>query len=200
MGWECRHGSGDCNRQERGRLAGPHRLYDQRPGILGLASPGRRGIEQMLDLSLRPNVLYLASIERMAAARRMVDDKPYDYVLGAYLSGLAVESILQAIALRSGAAHDARHSLTKWLSKCPYAVNDALRGSAEWNLLVARWDNVLRYLNFDGLLGYLRDKQFVHGKKGGVESLVRRVATEMIDAADAVHKKGMALWQSSTRS
>jgi hypothetical protein len=154
----------------------------------------------MLDLSLRPNVLYLASIERMAAARRMVDGKPYDYVLAAYLSGLAVESILQAIALRGGAAHDARHSLTKWLSKYPYAVNDALRGSAEWNLLVARWDNAIRYLNFDALLGYLREKRFVYGKKGGVESILRRVVVEMVDAAESVHKNGMALWLRSTRS
>src|ERR1700735_3499193 len=48
----------------------------------------------MLDLSHRPNVLYLASIERMAAARRMIDQKPHDYVLASYLAGLAVESIL----------------------------------------------------------------------------------------------------------
>src|SRR5689334_9665115 len=122
----------------------------------------------MLDLSHRPNVLYLASIERMAAARRMIDQKPADYVLASYLAGLAVESILQALALHSGAAHDARHSLSKWMSKCPTAMHDALKGSAQWNLLVALWDNGMRYLSFDGLLGYFRDKEYARGKKGGV--------------------------------
>jgi hypothetical protein len=119
----------------------------------------------MLDLSHRPNVLYLASIERMAAARRMIDDKPHDYVLGCYLAGLAVESILQALAIKSGGS---RHSLPNWLSKCPPTMFDALKGSGEWNRLVALWDNGMRYLSYDGLLGYFRDKAALHGKKGGV--------------------------------
>lgn len=153
----------------------------------------------MLDLSYRPNVLYLASIERMAAARRMIDQKAYDYVLASYLSGLAVESILQALALRGGAAHDAKHSLSKWLSKCPPAMHEALKGSAEWNLLVALWDNGMRYLSFDALLGYLREKDAVHGRKGGVESIVRSATKALVDAAESVHKKGLAVWVSSTK-
>jgi hypothetical protein len=154
----------------------------------------------MLDLSHRPNVLYLASIERMAAARRMIDDKPHDYVLASYLAGLAVESILQAFALLGGAEHDARHSLSKWLSKCPASLHQALKGSADWNLLVARWDNGIRYLSFDGLLGYFRDKGYVRGKKGGVESIVRHVTKDLVDAAEVVHTKGLAVWVSSIKN
>ncbi len=105
----------------------------------------------MFDLSHKPNVLYLASIERITAARRMIDQKPHDYVLVSYLAGLAVESILQAIALHGGAAHDAKHTLSMWLSKCPAALHDALKGSAEWNRVVALWDNGMRYLSFDAL-------------------------------------------------
>src|ERR1035437_10719812 len=104
----------------------------------------------MFDLSHRPNVLYLASIERMASARRMIDEKPHDYVLASYLAGLAVESILQALALQGGSPHDARHSLSNWLSKCPLAMHDAVKGAAEWNEIVALWDNGIRYLSFDG--------------------------------------------------
>jgi hypothetical protein len=153
----------------------------------------------MLDLSHRPNVLYLASIERMTAAQRMIDDKPHDYVLASYLAGLAVESILQALALHGGAAHDARHSLSNWLSKCPSSLHEALKGSADWNLLVARWDNGIRYLSFDGLLGYFRNKGYVHGKKGGVESIVRAVTKDLVDAAEVIHNKGLAVWVSSTK-
>jgi hypothetical protein len=153
----------------------------------------------MLDLTYKPNVLYLASIERIAAARRMFDLQPYDYVLASYVAGLAVESILQALALHAGAAPDAKHSLVKWLTKCPTALDDALRGSAEWNHLVAIWDNGIRYLSYEGLLGYLRAKGQVQGKKGGVESKVRQATRELVDAAEVVHKKGLAVWLSSTK-
>jgi hypothetical protein len=153
----------------------------------------------MFDLSHKPNVLYLASIERMDAARRMIDEKPYDYVLASYLAGLAVESVLQAIALHTGAAHDAKHTLPRWLSKCPVSLHDGLKGSAEWNRLVALWDNGLRYLSFDGLLGYFRDKGYVQGKKGGVESIVRHVTKGLVDAAEVVHKKGLAVWLDSVK-
>src|SRR5665213_3506235 len=101
----------------------------------------------MFNLSHRPNVLYLASIERMAAARRMVDEKPYDCVLAAYLCGLAVESILQALALQQGAARDAKHALSKWLAKCPSSLHEMLKGSAEWNHVVALWDLSLIHIS-----------------------------------------------------
>ena len=153
----------------------------------------------MFDLSHKPNVLYLASIERIATARRMIDQKPHDYVMASYLAGLAVESILQAIALHGGAAHDAKHTLSKWLSKCPMALHDALKRSAEWNRLVALWDNGIRYLSFDALLGYFRRKGYVQGKKGGVESKVRHVTKGLVDAAEVVHKKGLAVWLDSVK-
>lgn len=153
----------------------------------------------MIDLSYRPNVLYLASIERIDAARRMLDEKPHDYVLASYLSGLAAESILQAIALRNEAPHDAKHSLPRWLSKCPTLANDQMKGSADWNLLVALWDNGLRYLSFDGLLGYFRAKNCEKNRKGGVEWQVRGVTKDLVAAAESVHTKGLAIWRSSTK-
>lgn len=164
--------------------------------------PGGRTLNRVrmpTDLSYKPNVLYLASIERIATARRLIDGRPYDYVVGSYLAGLGVESILQAVALDNGAAHDARHSLANWLSKCPTTINTALRGSSEWNVLVALWDNGIRYLSYDGLLGYYRDKQYVVGRKGGVESKVRAVTKTLVDAAEVVHKKGLAQWLSTQR-
>jgi hypothetical protein len=152
-----------------------------------------------LDLTYRPTVLYLASIERIDTARRLADAAPYDYVVASYLAGLAAESILQAVALHNGAAHDAKHSLARWLSKCPATLNDALKGSAEWNELVALWDNGIRYLSMDGLLGYYRDKGYVKGKKGGVASRVRAVTRQLVNAAEVVHKKGLAQWLSTRK-
>ena len=153
----------------------------------------------MLDLSHRPNLLYLASIERMDASRRLLQSKPHDYVLANYLAGLSVECILQALALNNGASHDARHSLPKWLAKCPSSLHEILKTSAHWSLLVALWDNNMRYLSFDGLLGYFRKKGCVRGKKGGVESIVRKVTMELLNAAQDVQNKGIAVWLSSTK-
>jgi hypothetical protein len=153
----------------------------------------------MMDLSYRPNVLFIASIERMGAARRLIGLKPPDYVLASYLSGLAVESILQALALRGGSAHDAKHSLPNWLGKCPFSLHEKVKGSAEWNEVVALWDNGLRYLSYDALLGYFRKKGYANGKKGGVESKVRSVTKHLVDAAETIHKKGLSVWVSSTK-
>jgi hypothetical protein len=152
-----------------------------------------------LDLTHRPNVLYLASIERMHAARQMLDLQPPDYVLAAYTAGLAVEAILQALALEGGATHDARHTLSNWLNKCPRSLQDSLKGSADWNVLLALWDNGLRYLSFDGLLGYLRAKGYAKGKKGGVQSIVRTVVRHLVDAAEVVHKRAVAQWLTCTK-
>jgi len=129
----------------------------------------------------------------------MIDARPYDYVLASYVAGLAVESLLQALALRAHAAHDARHSLEKWLSKCPFALNNALKGSDEWSMLVALWDNKLRYFSYSGLLGYFREAKSIRGKKGGVESKMRGVTEELVDAAQWVHNKEIAEWLSSTK-
>ena len=54
-------------------------------------------------------------------------------------------------------------------------------------------------MSFDGLLGYFRDKGYVRGKKGGVESIVRHVTKNLVDAAEVVHKKGLAVWLSSVK-
>ena len=151
-----------------------------------------------LDLSYRPNVLYLASIERIVTARRLVDDEPRDYVVAAYLVGLAVETILQAMALRHGAAADAKHDLSKWLSKCPESLIQDLKGSYEWSYATAVWNNGLRYLSFKALVGHLREKKVVQGRKGGVESIVRGAVKSLVSCAGVVHERGMLRWKGYT--
>lgn len=153
-----------------------------------------------MDLSHKPEVLYRASMERMAAAWRALDEAQ-DYSLAAYLAGLAVECILQAVAIRMGAAHDARHSLPKWLAKCPVELQDAIKSQVpdEWSLLVALWDNGIRYLSREGFLGYVRDKGYTEKIRGGPESMLRKNAKLLVGAADAVHKKGLAQWVNSIK-
>lgn len=149
-----------------------------------------------VDLSYKANVLYLASLERMASARREFDAR--GYVESMYLSGLAVECILQAVAIHSGAPTDARHALASWLAKTPIRLQDDIKGSAisEWSVIIALWDNGLRYLSYDGLLGYLRDKGYSRGISGGPSSLVRKNAHNLLQCAQVVHQKAVVQWVS----
>jgi hypothetical protein len=153
-----------------------------------------------MELSRKPSVLYHASLERIAGSRRAFRDR--DYALAIYLAGLGVECILQAISIRSGSTPDARHDLAAWLAKCPKALRDSIKGSAivDWNRVAAVWDNGVRYLSRDGLLGYLRDKGRSMGIAGGPESVLRVNATRLINSAAAIHKRGIAQWVSSTGS
>lgn len=152
-----------------------------------------------IELSYRPNVLYLASIERIITSRRLIDQTPQDFVVARYLAGLSVESILQAIALCHGAAADARHDLRQWLNRCPLQMIDALRGVPEWSHIITAWDNGIRYLSFDGFLGHLRRRNLAQGRKGGVESMVRTSVKAIVESARIVHEKGTIQWQSFTR-
>ncbi|MBI4602864.1 MAG: hypothetical protein HY721_12980 [Planctomycetes bacterium] len=151
--------------------------------------------------SQNPVVLYHASCERIVTARRVLGADGPDYVAAMYLAGLAVECILQAHALRSGASPDAGHSLALWLSRCPSRVREGVTGqtAAEWNTLRALWDNRLRYFSRGGLLGYLRLRGFARGISGGPEAIIRRNAKVLVAAAEAVHSRGRAQWESFTR-
>jgi hypothetical protein len=153
------------------------------------------------DLSHRPNVLFEASAERLAAARHAAQAS--DWVMGTYLAGLAVECILQALALRSVPTHDARHDLSAWLLKCPRTFRDALvtqDGRERWNLLVAVWRNDLRYQSRAAFLGHLRRLGIVRGIKGGRDAIMRYSAKRVLESACFVHRRGMVAWQRSTPS
>jgi len=73
------------------------------PGTMLLSkTDGEYHVARDMALSHKPQVLHLASVERIAATRRALRDN--DYPLCMYLSGLAVECILQAVAFRTGAS------------------------------------------------------------------------------------------------
>jgi hypothetical protein len=152
-----------------------------------------------MQLSHRPVVLFHASLERLKESRSAFQNR--DHVLSMYLAGIAVECILQAIAIHNGSHHDARHDLPKWLSKCPAALQDDIKGQAAsaWSELLAVWDNGLRYLSEEGLLGYLREKNASRRISGGPNAIIRENARRLLGAADIIHKRGSAQWVSSTR-
>ncbi len=152
-----------------------------------------------MDLSHKPVVPYHASILRMDECHRSFESR--DHVLAAYLSGVAVECILQALALSGGSAHDARHDLSKWLAKSPVALQESINADAraQWSQLVSPWDNGIRYFSDAGFLGYVRDKGVTRGIAGGPDSQIREVARRLRDSADITHKNGVKQWLNFTR-
>jgi hypothetical protein len=149
----------------------------------------------------KPVVLYHASTERRDAAQAAYDRK--DWVLAMYLGGLAVESILQAIALLDDPTHDAKHDLPKWLARCRTSLQKAIKGPAardDWSLIVRVWRNDLRYLSREGMLGYVRQFQdLVRGIRGGPDAIMRSVADRVLQAATTVHSKGVVAWSHYAR-
>lgn len=163
------------------------------------AAPARSHAGQA-PLSCRPEVLYAASFERLAGAEVLLEARAWG--LSMYVSGLAVETLLQAFACRAGAGRDAHHDLRAWLKRCPANVFDliSLRASAEWSLLNAAWSNSLRYLSRGGVLGYLGSRRLNVGiktGKGGRDVVLKVNAHRLLDAARTVHGKEISLWHAA---
>jgi hypothetical protein len=144
--------------------------------------------------SQRHEVLYAASIERIEEAQILFDRG--SWAMSIYLAGLAVEAILQAFAHRGGSPHTARHDLGRWLDLCPSRLVDLIKGNArdEWSLLSSVWDNTLRYLPEEGLVAHLKASDVGRRLKGGRKAMARTIACRFLDAARAVHNKGLQIW------
>jgi HEPN domain-containing protein len=142
-----------------------------------------------------PVVLYHASTKCKEAAWAAY--KRGDWVLAMYLAGLAVEAILQAIALNDDPTHDARHDLPKWLARCRTSLQEALKSEGVrecWNRVCRVWRSELRYLSRDGLLGYLRARELNRGITGGPDDIMKVNTERLLSSAVAGHNRGVAAW------
>ncbi len=118
-------------------------------------------------------------------------------MLTSYLSGLAVECILQAIALHDNPTHDARHDLTRWLARCRRSLRETVKRPplyAQWSFLNRVWRNELRYLSSPGYLGHIRRLGEAKGIRGGPDAIMKAVARKTLDAATGIHGKGVLAW------
>ena len=159
----------------------------------------RDGKATTVSVTRRANVLHDASIERMEDTELLFESRRW--VLSMYAAGVAVESLLQAFAIRSGRPYDANHDLRLWLAKCPHAVITTIKGSAiiEWSDVTETWDNTIRYMSTSGLLGFLKERRLnrkITLGKFGEKAVVKVNAAKLLRAAKVVHGKGLVLWQS----
>lgn len=152
-------------------------------------------------LNLRSHALFDASFERRADAEALFAHKRWTLCI--YVAGLAVECVLQAIALRHRAELDARHDLALWLTRCPNRVSDRIQANAPnaWSFLRVCWENRLRYLSDDAALGYLRAKGLAKGlklpRRGADpprETVLRANASLCLQSARLVHDTGVLEW------
>lgn len=146
-----------------------------------------------------PRTLHPAAIERIQEARLLLEHEAF--TLATYVSGLAVETLLQAYAARIQAEHDARHDLYEWLRKCPPTLAKSIWKAAprEWSFLTATWRNDMRYWSEEALLGYFRSLKLDRGIKlgrSGRTSVVRLNADRVYQAAHTIVLKGLTVWQS----
>ena len=126
-----------------------------------------------------------------------------DLVLAYYLGGLAIECILQAIALRQDPSHDSRHDLRRWLGRCPVGLQQALaseRMRTHWTTVATDWNNSLRYFSESALLGYLRKKKRLRRWKGDTQARMNQAVTTFVNASERVFEKGVAQWLADDRS
>lgn len=154
--------------------------------------------ESAPSITWMATVLYEASLERMEEAEILRARRCW--VCSMYLAGLAVECVLQAHAIRRGAARDAQHDLDAWLLKCPARLQNTIRDHVgeQWERIRILWMNGLRYMSEAGLLGHLRRKgPYAYRQvRGGGSSIMKVNAERLVSAARAVHQKGIVVWNS----
>ena len=151
--------------------------------------------------SRTPKNLYLASQERIESARHLWHRR--DFVGAMYFGGLAVECILQALAIADGAAHVAHHDLSAWLRICPARLSDAIQrgpASADWSRVIGDWRSDLRFLDHDALLSHLRRIPRWRKLRGDNHARIRQYVRESLNCAEAVQRKGVAQWLHSHKS
>ena len=136
-----------------------------------------------------------------------------DYALAMYCAGLAVECMLRAFRWRKDASFDGRHDLEDLLKASDLlAVNEnemrrrgqsqesidevALTLRAAMNEVVVLWHNNLRFASEESLRAFLKRIGRLRGVKGDA---VRKNANDLLNAAQTVVDRGVALWTLSKR-
>lgn len=144
-----------------------------------------------------------ASLERMRTAQQLFRNR--DYVMAAYVAGLAVECILRAYRFRLNPQFEGRHDLRRLAEESRFLtfVPEALRGTARAALgdLATRWSNDHRYRSSDALRQFLNAAGLFRltGGRTVRGNVVRYNAEIVIDAMEMLVTIGDRRWKSTAR-
>lgn len=150
---------------------------------------------------------FRAGIERMRQAYHLYAEGD-SYAFAMYSAGLAVECILRAFRWLKDTSFEGRHDLLELFHASGFGEIEedhlrekglspekiqqyafALRGAI--NTVKALWHNNLRFASEARLRAYLKQIGLYKGKKG---DLLKANALDLINAADRIVDKGVALW------
>jgi hypothetical protein len=150
---------------------------------------------------------FRAGIERMRQAR-ILHSAGASYALAMYCGGLAVECILRAFRWDKDRFFEGRHDLEDLLKSSKllridenhmrrlgvseFAIMEyAVVLRAAMNEVIALWHNNLRFASEASLRAFLNRIGRVRGVKGNE---LRKNATDLLNAAQTVVDRGVALW------
>ena len=154
---------------------------------------------------------FAAAGERMRQARE-VHDRGRSYALSMYLGGLAVECLLRAFRWRKDRSFDGRHDLGDLLKASEllridesYGGGRVASGTADGrsdlrDAVIAvgvLWHNNLRYASEASARAFFRQAGRGRGIKGDA---LKKMSSDLIEAALIVIDRGAFLWTSKTRS
>jgi hypothetical protein len=157
----------------------------------------------------RAEEYFRAGTERMRQARA-IHDVGGSYALAMYCSGLAVECILRAFRWQKDPSFAGRHDLSDLLKASAlldvhathmrrkgHSAEDvheySLRLRAAMNEVVALWHNNLRFASERSLRTFLNRIDRLRGVKGDA---LKKNSSELLNAAQTVVDRGVALWTS----
>ena len=152
---------------------------------------------------------YQAGVERMRQAREL-HRAGGNYALAMYTGGLAAECILRAFRWDKDSSFEGRHDLDDLLKASDlYNINErvlrsksipveeiqalAMGVKAAMSELKILWHNNLRFVPESGLRPYLRGVGRLRVPRK-VKDLLKKNSSDLVDAAQTVVDRGVALW------
>jgi hypothetical protein len=164
-------------------------------------------------MQFRAAEYYQASLERMQQAHGMYREGKA-FALAMYCAGLAVECLLRAFRWTADTTFEGRHDLFELLRASRFLkINedfmrlknrpeDEISASGRnlqgaMNEVVVLWHNNLRFASEASARAFLNRIDRLRGIKGDP---LRKNAGDLLDAAQTVINRGVALWTSMRKS
>jgi len=164
-------------------------------------------------MQFRAEEYYRASLERMRQAHGIYREGA-GFALAIYCGGLAVECLLRAFRWTEDTSFEGRHDLFELLKasrllkindefmRRQRTSEDAIRESslnlrAAMEEVIVLWHNNLRFASESSLKAFLKRIGRLRGVKGDP---LKKSAKDLLDAAQTVVNRGVALWTSKIKS
>ncbi|MEX2120404.1 MAG: hypothetical protein WD847_12480 [Pirellulales bacterium] len=164
-------------------------------------------------MKFRAEEYYQASLERMKQAQRLYQDGR-SFSLAMYCGGLSVECLLRAFRWTEDETFEGRHDLSELFKASRLLKIDddymrlkgtpeeeiresALNLHAAMNEVSVLWHNNLRFASEASLKAFLKRIGRLKGLKGDP---LKKNTLDLIDAAQIIVNRGIALWTSKRKS